>query len=177
MKYTSLCIVLAILCFSSCKKDSGASTNFQINGIHDLNLTGGSSASLNGLEVKFIAGKQEPVVLTATNLPAGVVADFTPASGTPTYFFSVTFYSDASVAAGDYTIKIIGTSSTSVTKSYDMVLHVTKANYWKHDNVNHFIIGTSWDKTNVNQPMFMGTDVSGNAFITAFNTATITTGT
>lgn len=99
---------------------------FEMIGIDDV-----ATDALNNMltvTVQHKAGVAEPVTLSVSGLPAGVAADIRPVSGTPDFISSITFnQTSATVAAGNYPIKITGTSAT-YTKSYDLKLTVAAFN-------------------------------------------------
>lgn len=127
--------LLALFCISSCTKsdNSGGSANqFVINGVQDMTL-GTSAGRTLSLNVATATGNAEPVTVTVADLPQGIAATVSPASGTPSFTPTITLNQSDYVAPGTYPVKVTGTSS-SYTKSYSFNLNVPALNGWAIDN-------------------------------------------
>jgi hypothetical protein len=117
--------------FTACNKSdapsggSGAMT-FEVNNITDVPLQPLSSYNL-AIEVKYISGTAEAVTITTSNLPTGVKAIASPASGTPTYNSTITFTADNTAPQGTYTIKIKATTASGISQQYDCNLNISPA--------------------------------------------------
>jgi hypothetical protein len=123
MRFSYLIAVLFCCTLFSCsKKDSPPKISFVVNNVQDVTLPFGSPAYL-ALEIALSSGPQEPVALSLSGLPAGVIAGFSAASGTPTFSSVITFTGSSQVVAGNHNIKLTATSTSGVTKTYDFVLH------------------------------------------------------
>src|ERR1044072_9453047 len=135
---TFYALLLVPMIFTACKK-SDKTNDFVINGIHDVDL-GATTTGGNILALAIVqgSGAQEPVTITVTNLPGGITADITPASGTPSFSSSITFKQSGNATAGTYPIHIVGTSA-SYSKSYDLNLTVP--------SLNGFVLGGTTYRT------------------------------
>jgi len=139
-KPISFLFVFSFLLLAACnKKDDAPAFSYIINNIQNVPL---SIAGVNTLplEIKYVSGNQEPVSLSATGLPAGVTASFSAASGTPTFSTVLTFTASTTAAEGTYPIKIIGTSASTGTKSYDLELVISGY------DMSTYLLGT-WNLT------------------------------
>lgn len=104
------------------KEDS----TYIINGVTDFTL-GSLDSTWVYLEVDFREGKQEKITLSIEGLPARVISEFEPAAGIPG--FATTLMLKSIVATpGTYPVKIVGTSSNGMKKTYEVNL-VIKDNF------------------------------------------------
>ncbi len=124
MRKVYLLLALVSISVFACKKTDNSYVKlppgFIINGISDVTVERDSVAFLS-VSVEMKKGEQEAVTLSATGLPAGVTASFTPESGTPDFTALVSFRTSRSSVPGTYPIKLVATSKSGA-RSYDMNL-------------------------------------------------------
>jgi hypothetical protein len=84
-------------------------------------VQGGSTTAT--VTVTLISGTPQTVSLSASGLPSGATASFSPSSGTPTYSSTMTIQASTSTPVGTYTITITGTYG-SLTQSTTYTLTV-----------------------------------------------------
>jgi len=73
-----------------------------------ITVAQGSSSS-NTITVTLLSGTIQTVSLTASGLPSGASASFSPSSGNPTFTSTCTISTSSSTPAGSYTITVTGT--------------------------------------------------------------------
>lgn len=176
-------LLLALVCISvfACKKTDNSYVKlppgFIINGISDVTVEKDSVAFLS-VSVEMKKGEQEMVTLSATGLPAGVTASFTPESGTPDFTALVSFRTSLSAVPGVYPVKLVATSKSGA-RSYDMNLIIkpisecgskTQGSYLADDLCDNFgamTYNTFITLTGTNNKIFinnLGNTFSGGAF-------------
>jgi len=79
-----------------------------------LSSSGGISASQgssgwNTITVTLTSGETQSVILSASGLPEGATASFTPSSGNPTFTSNCTISTSSSTPTGSYTVTVYGT--------------------------------------------------------------------
>ncbi|HEY9178873.1 MAG TPA: hypothetical protein VIN07_14350 [Flavipsychrobacter sp.] len=136
MKKSLFLLALSLVTLGACTKKTNVipdvpvevkeDSTYIINGITDFTL-GSLDSTWAYLQIDFREGKQEKITLSIEGLPDKVKAEFEPAAGIPG--FATTLMLKAIIATpGTYPIKIIGTSSTGMKKTYEVNL-VIKDNF------------------------------------------------
>lgn len=124
MKKLSFLFAFALLALASCKKNEGSQQpmTYMVNGITDISMFGTDVAGM-GLSIEYRGPVQENVALSITGLPENVTAEFSTASGIPTFGTSVAITSQNAVA-GTYPLKLVCKGSATGEKSYDLTLTI-----------------------------------------------------
>jgi hypothetical protein len=91
----------------------------------NLSVAAGSSGSAT-VSTAVTSGSSESVALSASGLPSGVTASFSPPSVASGASSTLSFTASASAAAGNYSITVTGTGSTG-THTATLTLSVTAA--------------------------------------------------
>ncbi|MFZ0341122.1 MAG: S53 family peptidase [Gaiellaceae bacterium] len=91
----------------------------------NLGVAAGSNATAT-VSTAVTSGGSESVALSASGLPSGVTASFSPSSVTSGSSSTVTFTASASAAAGNYSVTVTGTGSTG-SHTATLTLSVTAA--------------------------------------------------
>lgn len=131
MKKLLLAILALPLVIASCKKSDSTSEiykpSYHVDGISDRiiqkNITGLPTTVTQYLTITYENQEQERVTLSLENLPAGLTAKFTPATGFPTFSTQLTLI-DSGVATGEYTLNLIATGASSGKKTFPFNLSV-----------------------------------------------------
>ncbi len=134
MKKLLLAVLALPLIIGSCNKSDSNSEiykpSYHVDGISDRimqkSATGTALTSTFYLTVTYENQDQERVSLSLENVPAGLVARFTPATGFPT-FSSQLMLIDSNVAVGEYTLKLVATGANSGKKTFEFNLSVLGA--------------------------------------------------
>ncbi len=117
----TLCLCLFIF---SCGKDEGPSTEFSINGLHDIDLPESSSIEVD-VTIELESPNAEQVTLSVTGAPEGLSLTFNRITDKPT--FTVKLYiKDDSTEGGVYPITVKARSAKGVE-------HVTTFNITTHN--------------------------------------------
>lgn len=183
MKKVYLLVTLICVSIFACKKTDNSyiklPPGFIVNGITDVTVEKDSVAFLS-LNVELQKGEQEPVTLSASNLPAGVTVSFTPESGTPNFEALASFRTSLSSVPGIYPIKLVATGKSGA-RSYDMNLIIksisdcgsrTVGSYLADDSCDNFgpmTYNTFVSPTGTKNRIFinnLGNTFSGGAFAT-----------
>jgi hypothetical protein len=109
-----LLALLALVTISSCKKGDDKQVNTQhytVNGVHDITMYSNGDVKDLPVEIASLSKVSGAVTLSITDLPQGINATLSAATGIPTFNTSIRFTS-GSIAPGTYPIKINTTSPT-----------------------------------------------------------------
>src|SRR5207244_828193 len=102
--------------------NTSTSFDFSLSNGGSKTVTQGQSAS-NTVTATLASGTAQTVSFSASGLPSGATASFSPASCVPTCTSTVTIATSTSTAAGSYTVTITGTSGTlSHTTSFTLTV-------------------------------------------------------
>jgi hypothetical protein len=133
MKKLSFLLLLAALAFSCKKSEETADPqtgHFNINGIHDVDLSE-SATGVMSIPLSIVpTGGNDTVALFADDLPQGLYVSFTPREGVTTFQSVMKLAYDFSGAGGTYTIKVRG-KGHSGERSYEMKVTLAAYNGWQ----------------------------------------------
>ena len=108
------------------KKDLGTSTfDFSLTNGGSKSVTQGASVS-NTISAALVSGTAQSVAFSASGLPTGATAAFSPTACTPTCSTGLSLSTTASTPTGTYTLTVTGTGG-GVTKTTSFGLTVTAA--------------------------------------------------
>ncbi|MBS1616537.1 MAG: hypothetical protein JST06_10525 [Bacteroidetes bacterium] len=119
----------------SCTKTDSPSDpqtgNFNITGIHDVDLSASATGQVSlPLAVVPTGGTKDTVALSLDMLPQGVTASFSPREGITSFNSTLNLYTDYSGNGGTYSIKLRG-KGHSGERSYDFKLTIPFYNGWQ----------------------------------------------
>ncbi len=122
---------LALSCTKSDNTSDPQTGNFNITGVHDVDLSTSAvgQASLS-LSVVPAGGAKDTVALSLDQLPQGVVASFSPREGITAFNSTLNFSTDYTGDGGTYVIKLRG-KGHSGERSYDFKLTMPYYNGWQ----------------------------------------------
>ena len=113
-----------VIVYLSCKK--GASNDFSVTGFSDVSISKLDTFSIP-LQIKKTSGDPGTVSLAITNLPPGVTAYFSTASGAPDYSTTLKIYADNNAAEITSSITLSASSTNAGSKTYTSHLIVAPA--------------------------------------------------
>lgn len=122
-KILTILSLLSITLFSCNKKDETAKFDFRVNEVKDFELD--AFQEILPIDVECLSGVAERVTLSISGIPSGLFnAEIENVTGTPDFSTFITFSSIGRSVPGvtDYPIKIIATSTSGLSKTYDMVV-------------------------------------------------------
>jgi Chitobiase/beta-hexosaminidase C-terminal domain/Concanavalin A-like lectin/glucanases superfamily len=100
--------------------------NFSLSNSGDKSATAGSSVT-NSISATLVSGTTQPVTFSASGLPSGATASFSPNSCSPSCSSTLTITTSASTPGGNYTVTVAGNGG-EVTKTTSFNLGVNSPN-------------------------------------------------
>lgn len=111
----TLLALLAMVTISSCKKGDSTtpvdSKHYTLNGVHDVTLYSNGGTVDLPVEIKSLSNTTGSVTISTADLPSGLSAAVSAATGVPTFNTNIRFTA-GNIAPGTYPIKINATSPT-----------------------------------------------------------------
>lgn len=121
-------IILLCIAFAACKH-SDDSFAFEITGVHDVDMRTPDGCLLPVI-IKQTGGKNQIVTLSVTDLPAGIKAVISPASGAPEFTSLIGFSNDFTTPPGNYPAVLTGTTAEGTKVRYTFNLQVPDSQYY-----------------------------------------------